>query len=150
MSILEKLTEDIKTAMKAAQAARLSTLRMMKSAAKNKEIELMHALSEGDFITILSTMVKQRQEAIAQYNKAGQGDRAAAEQAELGIIREYLPKPLGEGELKGLVAAAVSKVGAKGPKDMGTVMKELKEATTGRVDGKLLADQVKAALKEGA
>lgn len=146
-AILDKLSEDIKSAMKGGDAVRLSVLRLIKSTAKNKEIELQCELTDGDFIAALSTMVKQRQESVDQYRKVGQEDRAAAEQAEIDILRGFLPQALSSAELTALIREAVAAVGATGAKDMGLVMKQLKDKTAGRVDGKVLADQVREVLK---
>lgn len=146
--VLEKLAEDIKSAMKAGDSVRLSTLRMLKSAAKNKEIDLGKPLGDAEFIALVSTMVKQRQESVDQYTKAGQPDRAKSEQAEIALLQVFLPQALTEAEVVQIIADAVKKVGATSAKDMGNVMKELKEKTAGRVDGKILADKVRAALNQ--
>jgi uncharacterized protein YqeY len=141
--IIKKLDEDIKNALRARDQARLDSVRLIKTAVKNKEIELIHPLSEQEFFAVLATMAKQRKDSVEQYEKAGRMDLAAKEKSELEIIQGYLPQQLGENELKSLVAAAIQKTGAAGPKDMGKVMGELKSKTSGRVDGKWLADMVK-------
>lgn len=146
-TILEKLGDDIKTAMKAGDPVRLSTLRLIKSAVMNRKIELQREVTDTDLIETVTTMLKQRQESIDQYRAAGHADRVAAEEAEIAILMGFLPQALSSDELVILIRDAVAKVGAKGPKDMGAVMKELKDKTAGRVDGKVLAEQVKAALK---
>lgn len=145
-SILEKIANDLKEAMKSKDSFRLGVLRLIKTEAKNKEIDLMHALTEQDFIAVLSRMANQRKDSIEQYLKASREDLANNEKAELTLIGEYLPKALSETELKDLIQVAIKAANATGPKDMGAVMKELKEKTAGRVDGKLLADAVKNAL----
>lgn len=146
MTILQNLDSLIKDALKAKQSERLNTLRLIKTEAKNKEIELLRELNEDDFNQLLSRMVKQRNESIAQYEKAGHSDRADAEKQEITIISEFLPKPLTEDEVDALIQEAVQKTNASSPKDMGLVMKELKGPTTGRFDGKILANKVKDAL----
>lgn len=146
-AVLTRLDADIKEAMKARLQVRLDTLRMVKTTVKNKEIDLIRPVTEPEFIALLSTMVKQRKESIDQFTKGGRVDLADKEQGEIDIINGYLPQPLTPDELKSLVANAVKISGATGPQDMGKVMKELKEPTSGRVDGKLLADAVKAALQ---
>jgi uncharacterized protein YqeY len=146
-AVLQRLDADIKDAMKARAQVRLDTLRMVKTTVKNKEIDLIRPVTEPEFITLLSTMVKQRKESIDQFTKGGRVDLADKEQGEIDIINGYLPQPLTQDELKSLVASAVKVSGATGPQDMGKVMKELKEPTSGRVDGKVLADAVKAALQ---
>ena len=146
MTILEKLEADLKEAMKARNQDRLSAVRLIKSTVKNKEIELIHPLSEPEFFAVLATMAKQRHESIEQFKKGNRNDLAATEEKELEVIHSYLPKSLSDAEVDKLIADAVAKVGAKTPKDMGLVMKELKEKTTGRVDGKILSDKVRTKL----
>lgn len=150
MSIREQLDTDIKEAMKAKNTERLATIRLIKTEVMKKEVEKGRStkdLSEQEFIELLSRMVKQRKESIDQYKNAGRDDLAQAEETELAIINEYLPKPLSEEELVALIQEAIKTSGATGPKDMGAVMKELKEKVAGKVDGKVLADSVRAALQ---
>lgn len=146
MGVLENIANDLKEAMKAKDTFRLGVIRLIKTEVKNKEIELMKALSESDFNAVLSRMVKQRQDSIAQFQQAGQAERAENESKEIQIIQDYLPKPLTKDEVIALIKDAISKTGAEGAKGMGLVMKEIKEATTGRFDGKELADLVKTTL----
>lgn len=148
MSFLKKIEDDLKNAMKNKDSFRLGVLRLVKTALKNKEIDLMHAVSEAEFVAILSTLVKQRKDSVDQYVKAGRDDLAKNEQAEIAIIQEYLPKALSDDDLKNIIATAIQKTGAAGAQDMGKVMKEIKEATAGRVDGKILAEAVKNALQK--
>lgn len=147
--VIKKLDEDIKNALKARDQTRLDSVRLIKTAAKNKEIELIHPLSQQEFFAVLSTMVKQRKDSVEQYEKAGRPDLAAKEKSEMEVIQGYLPQQLGESELKSIITAAIQKTGAAGPKDMGKVMGELKTQTSGRADGKLLADMVKSMLAGG-
>ena len=144
--VLKKLEEDIKSAMRAREQLRLDTVRLIKSAVKNKEIELIRALTELEFFGLLSTLLKQRRESIEQYEKGGRPDLADKEKLEIEIIQGYLPKQLSTDELNSLIRSVVQKVGATGPKDIGKVMGELKSQTSGRVDGKILADTVKQIL----
>lgn len=156
MSILKKIEDDMKTAMKSREALRLEVLRGIKTAVKNKEIKMvelkevpeLRPLNESEFHALLASLVKQRRDSVDQYNNAGREDLATKESAEIDVLNEYLPKALTADELSALLAAAIQKCGATGPQDMGKVMKELKEPTTGRVDGKMLAEQVKAALQK--
>jgi len=147
VSSMAKIDEDLKTALKAKEAGRVGTLRLIKSAVKNKEIDLRKALSEQEFFAVLSSMVKQCRDSAEQYEKAGRADLAKKETSEIEVICGYLPKALTENELTRLIEDAIKTVGASAPKDMGRVMGELKNKTTGRVDGKHLADKVKAALQ---
>ena len=146
MSILTQLEQDIKEAMKARQEARLGAVRLIKSTVKNKEIELIRPLSEAEFFYVLSNMGKQRRDSIEQFEKANRMDLVAKEKSELEIIESYLPKRLSDEELTAVIEKTIQATGAKGAKDMGVVMKALKAETSGRVDGKTLADRVKSHL----
>lgn len=146
MSILKKLEDDLKIALKAKNPDKLAAVRLVKNAVKNKEIELMHALSETEFYAVLATMVKQRQESIEQFTKGGRDDLVQKEQGEISVIQSYLPQPFTPAEVQSLIDQAVLETQAKSPKDMGLVMKALKDKTSGRVDGKLLSEQVRQKL----
>ena len=146
MTILQKFEQEIKDALKSGNQIKLSAVRMIKSTIKNKEIELMHPLSDAEFMAVLSTMAKKCRESIEQFSKGGRAELAKKEEDELGIIESFLPKSLSESELDLLIQEAITAVHAVGPKDMGAVMKALKEKTAGRVDGKLLSDKVRAKL----
>jgi uncharacterized protein len=158
-AIGEKLGKDIVTAMKAREQETLTTLRMVKSALKNKEIDKREPLTDAEEQSILTTMLKQRRESIEQFTKGGRLELAAKEQVEIGLIEGYMPKSLSEDDLRALVAAAVEQVTAEnggtkpGPKEMGSVMKvaQAKIAASGaRADGKLVSELVKAELAKGA
>lgn len=146
MTYLEQIDAKIKDAMRAKESFRLGVLRLIKSDLKNKEIELKKPVSEADFNATLSRMIKQRKESAEQYRKGDRNDLAENEEAEIQVVQEFLPQPLSEEELTTLIASAIKDTGAEGPQGMGLVMKELKDKTSGRVDGKVLADKVKAAL----
>lgn len=146
MTILEKLDLEIRNAMKGRDGLRLSCVRMIKAAAKNREIELLHPLTEAEFFSLLATLVKQRRESIEQFAKGGRNDLAKKEEGELKIVQSFLPQALSESEVDRLIAEAIAAVKALGPKDMGAVMKQLKEKTAGRVDNKFLSDRVRAKL----
>ncbi len=157
-AIGEKLGKDIITAMKAREQETLTTLRMVKSALKNKEIDKREPLTDAEEQSILTTMLKQRRESIEQFTKGGRPELAAKEQVEIGLIEGYMPKAASEDDLRALVAAAVEQVTAEnggtkpGPKEMGTVMKaaQAKIAASGtRADGKLVSELVKAELAKG-
>jgi uncharacterized protein YqeY len=158
-AIGEKLGKDIVTAMKAREQETLTTLRMVKSALKNKEIDKREALTDAEEQSILTTMLKQRRESIEQFTKGGRPELAAKELVEIGLIEGYMPKALSEEDLRALVAAAVEQVAAEnggtkpGQKEMGSVMKaaQAKIAASGaRADGKLVSELVKAELAKGA
>jgi len=157
-AIGEKLGKDIVTAMKAREQETLTTLRMVKSALKNKEIDKREALTDAEEQSILTTMLKQRRESVEQFTKGGRPELAAKEQVEIGLIEGYMPKALSEDDLRVLVAAAVEQVTAEnggtkpGPKEMGSVMKaaQAKIAASGaRADGKVVSELVKAELAKG-
>src|ERR1700677_685023 len=154
-AIGEKLGKDIVTAMKAREQETLTTLRMVKSALKNKEIDKREPLTDAEEQAILTTLLKQRRESVEQFTKGGRPELAAKEQVEIGLIEAYMPKAASEDDLRALVAAAVEQVTAEnggtkpGPKEMGSVMKaaQAKIAASGaRADGKLVSELVKAEL----
>lgn len=146
MTILEKLDQEIKESLKARDQVRLDTIRLIKTAVKNREIELIRPLSEAEFFAVLSTMTKQRNESIDQFKKGGRTDLVEKEEKERTIISSFLPQALSDAEIDRLIAEAISQTGAKSPKDMGLVMKALKEPTAGRADGKILSEKVKSKL----
>lgn len=146
MKLRSRIQDDIKIAMKASDAARLSALRLSLSAIKNKEIEKRGELADADVIQVLATLIKQRKESIELYTKGGRADLAQKEEAEIAVLQSYLPAALGEAELKVLIVAAIAEAGAAGPKDMGKVMKILVPKVQGRADGKLVSDLVKQQL----
>jgi hypothetical protein len=154
-AIGEKLGKDIVTAMKAREQETLTTLRMVKSALKNKEIDKREPLTDAEEQAILTTLLKQRRESIEQFTKGGRPELAAKEQVEITLIEAYMPKAASEEDLRAMVAAAVGQVtedngGAKpGPKEMGLVMKAAQQkiaASGARADGKLVSEMVKAEL----
>jgi len=146
MTLQERLTEAMKEAMKAKDSLRLNTIRMMRTAIKNKEIDARQELSEPDAIATLATLVKQRREAAESYLQGGRTDLAEKEQQELVVIQEFLPSQLGEEEIRTLIAEAIREAGASSMKDMGKVMKLVAPRTTGRADGKLVSELVKQLL----
>ena len=146
MTLKEQLTQDMKSAMKQKEQVRLSTIRLVRSAIKNREIELGKELDDADVVKVISTAVKQRKEAIEQFTKGGREELAEKEQAELKVLEVYLPQQLGEEELAALVKEAVEAVNATSMKDMGKVMKEIMPKVQGRADGKIINQMVKSHL----
>ncbi len=149
MTPLEKINQDITAAMKAKDAERLSTLRMMKTALKNKELETDKdsTLSEAEAIKVLQSLLKQRRDSIEQYTNAGRQELADKEAAEMKIIEEYLPAALDEAAIDQIVAAAIAETGAASPAQMGLVMKATMAKLAGQtVDGKVVSAIVKAKL----
>lgn len=134
----ERINQDIKDAMKSGDKARLSTLRLITAAIKDRELGIgggaPQEVGDQDVVAILQKMVKQRRESIATYEKAGRADLAEREKSEIAIIEAYLPSQMGEEETKAAVAALVKELGASGPKDMGKVMGALKQRYAGSMD----------------
>jgi uncharacterized protein YqeY len=146
MNLKEKITEDMKTAMRAKEAARLSTIRLLLSAMKQKEVDERVELADADVLAIIEKMLKQRRESIAQFEKAGRTDLADTEKAEIAVLSAYLPAQMSEAEVAAAIAAAIAESGAAGPKDMGKVMGLLKAKLAGRTDMGKLSGLVKAKL----
>lgn len=145
MTIQERLTDAMKTAMKAQDGLRLNAIRMARTAIKNAEIEARGPLDDAGVIKVLSTLVKQRREAADAYRDT-RPELAFKEEQELAILQEFLPAQMDEAEIKAIIEAAVRETGASSPRDMGAVMKVVTPKTTGRADGKLVSELVKARL----
>ena len=147
MKISERVQKEMVDAMRSKQELRLSTLRMVKAALKNKEIDKRSPLDEPEEIQVLSTLIKQRKDSIEQFTKGGRLELAAREQREIEIIEGYLPKALGEAEVTAAVKGAIAEMGSPTMKDMGAVMKNVMARFAGaRVDGKLVSETVKREL----
>ena len=148
MSLHDRLSEDLKRAMKDRDQLRMDVIRMMKAAILNKELELKKELDDADMSRVMTTLVKQRRESVEQYQKANRADLASKELKEIDIIQHYLPEALSQADLLRLVEAAILETGATGLKDMGVVMKAVMPKLIGQtVDGKHLSDLVKAKLQ---
>ena len=147
MSLKEKITEDMKTAMRAKETARLGTVRLLLSAMKQKEVDERVVLGDADVLAIIDKMVKQRRESIAQFEKAGRNDLAEVEKAEIAVLSAYLPQQLSEAEVAAAIAAAIAEAGAAGAKDMGKVMGLLKSRLAGKTDMGKVSGLVKAKLQ---
>jgi uncharacterized protein YqeY len=146
MSLVQQLNDAMKAAMKAKDALRLNTIRLIRSAVKNREIEVRGELDDTAVIEVLSSLVKQRREAAQVYRDNNRPELAEKEEAELRILQEFLPAQLNEEELLALIDAAIAEVGAASPKDMGKVMKVVSARTKGRADGKRVSELVKERL----
>ncbi|HET6179528.1 MAG TPA: GatB/YqeY domain-containing protein [Candidatus Sulfotelmatobacter sp.] len=149
MSLVEQIQKDIVTAMKAKDEARLSCLRMVKSALQNRKIEKMAELDDKECQTVLATLIKQRKDSVEQFTKGGRQEMADKEAAEITLIETYLPKAAGEADLVAGVKAAIAEMGAPTMKEMGTVMKNAMarfNAAGMRVDGKMVSEIVKKEL----
>jgi len=149
MSLIEQIQKDITAAMKAREEQRLSTLRMVKTALKNREIEKMAPLDDKESQQVLTTLIKQRKDSVEQFTKGGRQEMADKEAAEITLIETYMPKAAGEVEIVAGVKAAIAEVGSPTMKDMGAVMKNAmaRFAAAGmRVDGKVVSEAVKKEL----
>ena len=147
MTFLERINQDITTAMKAKEAERLGALRMVKTALKNKEIEKMAPLEDAEAIKILQSLVKQRRDSVEQYTNGGRLELAAKEAAEIKVIETYLPAALDEAAISAIIAATIAELGATSAKEMGQVMKAAMAKLAGQtVDGKVVSQLVKAQL----
>ena len=144
MALLDRIQKDLTDAMKSKEELRLSVLRMVKTALKNKEIEKIRPLDDAESLQILQTLVKQRKESIEQFTKGGRSDLADKETREIAIIETYLPAAPSDAEIDGAIEAAVAETGANSPKQMGAVIKAARARLEGRtVDGKVLSDRVR-------
>lgn len=145
----KRLTDDMKTALKAGEKDRLGVIRLMISAVKSADIEpgSKGEIDDAGIMQVLTKMVKQRRDSIEQYTNGGRKDLADKEQAEIVVIESYLPQQMGEAEARAAIAAAVKETGAAGPKDMGKVMGVLKSKYAGQMDMSKASAWVKDALK---
>ncbi|MBI3670777.1 MAG: GatB/YqeY domain-containing protein [Acidobacteria bacterium] len=144
MALIERIQKDLTEAMKTKDELRLSVLRMVKTALKNKEIEKIRPLEEAESLQVLQSLVKQRRESIEQFTRGGRVDLAEKETREIAIIEAYLPAAPSEAELDQVIAAAIVETGANSPKQIGAVIKAARARLEGKtVDGKLLSDRVR-------
>ena len=146
MTLKDRITEDMKVAMRAKDAARLSTVRMLLAAMKQREVDERIVLDDGAVLAIVEKMIKQRRESIAQFESAGRNDLADNEKFELSVLSGYLPAQMGEAEIAEAISAAVAESGAAGAKDMGKVMAILKPRLAGKADMGKVSGLVKAKL----
>src|ERR1700746_2220961 len=149
MNLSEQIQKDITAAMKARDGVRLSTLRMVKAALKNRQIEKMAPLDDKESQQVLSTLIKQRKDSIEQFTKGGRQEMADKEAAEIKVIESYLPKAASEEEIVAGVRVVIGELGSPSMKDMGAVMKNVMARFSGagiRVDGKQVSEVVKRAL----
>jgi uncharacterized protein YqeY len=146
MSLNQRLNDAMKEAMKAKETLRLSTIRLIRAAIKNREIEVREELDDPAVIDILSSLVKQRKESAQVYRENERLDLAEKEEAELVILQEFLPAQLSEEEVLAMIEAAIAETGAASARDMGRVMKIVSVRTKGRADGKRVSDLVKERL----
>ena len=147
MSISEQIQKDMTDAMKTRDERRLSTLRLVRTALKNKEIDKRAPLDDKEALAVLSTMIKQRKDSIEQFARGGRQDLVDKEAAEVTLIETYMPKAVGEDEITATVRSVIAEMGSPTMKDMGTVMKNVMAKFAGaRVDGKVVSETVKREL----
>lgn len=153
MALSERIHQDMVAAMRERAEVRLATLRLLKTAIKNREVDLRHPLDDAQVQQVLATQIKQREDSASQYEAGGRPELAEREKAEIAIIEEYLPKALGQDEIESGVREAIASTGASSPKDMGLVMKAAMaqfQARQQRVDGKQVSEAVKRLLAQAS
>jgi len=146
MSLKTRISEDMKTAMRAKEAPRLATIRLLLAAMKQREVDERVELSDADIVAIIDKMIKQRRESIAQFEKGGRQDLAETERFEIGVLQTYMPAALSESEINTEIGAAIQSTGAKAMADMGKVMAVLKTKLSGKADMAKVSGLVKAKL----
>ncbi|HEY4665610.1 MAG TPA: GatB/YqeY domain-containing protein [Comamonas sp.] len=148
MSLKAQITEDMKTAMRAKDSARLGTIRLLQAAMKQKEVDERVELDDVAIVAIVDKLIKQRKDSITAYETANRSDLADVEKAEIEVLKVYLPERMSEAEITAAVQAIVAEVGASGPGDMGKVMGKVKTVLAGKADMGLVSAAVKAALSK--
>ncbi len=148
MGLKEKITEDMKSAMRAKETARLGTIRLLTAAIKQKEVDERIELNDAHILAIIEKMIKQRKDSISQFEAGGRQDLADIEKAELAILSAYMPAAMPASEVQAAVDAAMAETGAAGPQDMGKVMAVLKQKLAGRADMTAVSGLVKASLSK--
>ena len=146
MSLKQQISEDMKTAMRARDTARLGAIRLLLAAIKQREVDERIELSDADVIVIIEKMIKQRRDSISQFEAAGRQELADAEKFEVSVLQSYMPQPMSEAEVAAAVAEAIASSGAKSPQEMGKVIALLKPKLAGRADMGKVSAQVKASL----
>ena len=146
MTLRVQITEDMKTAMRAKDTARLSAIRLLLAAIKQREVDERKELTDADVLAVIDKMVKQRRDSIAQFTAGNRMDLVATDQGELAVLQGYQPQQMSEAEIDAAIAAAIAGTGAAGPAGMGKVMAELKGKLAGRADMSAVSARVKAKL----
>ena len=150
MTLQERITEDMKGAMRARDSERLTTIRMLTAAIKQKEVDERVVLTDADVLAIVDKLVKQRRDSIAQFEKAARVDLVDKEKAEIDVLSAYLPKALSDAEIEAEIAQSIAALGVSGPQGMGKVMADLKPRLAGRADMTRVSGMVKTALSAAA
>lgn len=148
MSLHDRLSEDLKLAMKARDQLRMDVIRMIKAAVMNKEMEIKKDLDDAEMSRVMTTMIKQRRESVEQFEKGNRAELAAKERQEITILESYLPQAFSPDQISNVVDAVILETGARSLKEMGAVMKTVMARVAGQpVDGKLISDLVRAKLQ---
>ncbi len=148
MSLKEKLSEDMKAAMRAKESDKLATIRLINAAIKQREVDERIELGDDQVLSVIEKMIKQRKDSITQFEAGGRQDLADKEKAEIVVLAAYMPAQMSDAEVQAEVAAAIAQSGASGPQDMGKVMAVLKPKLAGRADMTAVSGLVKAALAQ--
>lgn len=146
MSLKERITQEMKDAMRSGEKERLGYIRMLQAAIKQREVDERITLDDTQVLAVIEKMIKQRREAIAQFEAGGRADLAAKELAEVALLQTYMPEPLSQAEVEALVAAAIAETGAASVKDMGKVMALVKSRAAGRADMSAVSAIIKSKL----
>lgn len=146
MSLKQTLNDDIKAALRARQQERLSALRMLLAAVRQREVDERRELADADIVSVVEKLIKQRRESVSQFEAGGRQDLAARERAEIDVLSAYMPQAMSAAEVDALIDAAIAEAGAAGPKDMGKVMALLKPRLAGRADMGQASARVKSRL----
>jgi uncharacterized protein YqeY len=146
MTLKERITEDMKTAMRSGEKDRLAVIRLIQAAIKQREVDERITLDDAQITSVLEKMIKQRKESVVAFEKGARADLVAKENAEIAILQPYLPAQLGEAELDALIAEAIASTGAASIKDMGKVMGVVKAKAAGRADMGAVGARIKAKL----
>jgi hypothetical protein len=149
MSLKERITEDMKAALRSQDKQRLSAIRLLLAAIKQREVDERIALDDAAVLSVIEKMLKQRRDSITQFRAGGRADLAAAEEYEIEVLTQYMPQALSAAQIEEAVTAAVSETGAQSMRDMGKVMAALRPGLAGRADMALVSSLVKSALARG-
>ena len=149
MALRDQINDDVKSAMRAGDARKRDALRLLTAALKQKEVDERKDLTDADVVAIIDKMIKQRREAVAQFQKGGRNDLAEKEEFEISVLQGYMPQALSDAEVDSAIEAAIADTGAKAPQDMGKVMGVLKAKLAGRADMSKVSARVKSRLTTG-
>ncbi len=150
MSVAQRLTDDLKSAMLSGDVRRRDVIRFLRSAVKNAEIDLRRDLNDAEIQDVIRTQIKQRRDSVDMFRRGGRAELADEEEAQIAVLQTYLPQPIDEQELREIVRAQADALGASGPRDMGRLMPALMAATNGRAEGRVLSQLAREELERRA